>query len=125
MTGILKTLGPNVMPATEQCCLRALTHLGYHLQSQVVFYFQQDFLTPQPNILNTERVPDAPNPTHALNVRLEIFLKQVAMFLRAWQPVHPLDDETTLLLEDFVGTRGKKHTGITLNVARLFLTKLS
>ena len=44
------------------------------------------------------------------------------MFLRAWQPVHPLDDDTTRLLEDFVGTRGKKHAGITLHVAR-FLKK--
>jgi len=76
MTEILKNLGSNVMPATEQCCLRALTHLGYHLQSQV------------------------------------------AMFLRSWKPVHPLDAETTLLLENFVGTRGKKHTDITLHVAR-------
>ena len=40
------------------------------------------------------------------------------MFLRSWKPVHPLDAETTLLLENFVGTRGKKHTEITLHVAR-------
>ena len=40
------------------------------------------------------------------------------MFLRSWEPVHPLDGETTRLLEDFVGTRGKKHAGITLHVAR-------
>ena len=31
----MKSLGTSVTAATEQCCLRALTHLGYHLQAQV------------------------------------------------------------------------------------------
>ena len=35
VTNIMKSLGTSVTAATEQCCLRALTHLGYHLQAQV------------------------------------------------------------------------------------------
>jgi len=76
VTNIMKSLGTSVTAATEQCCLRALTHLGYHLQAQA------------------------------------------AIFLRSYEPVHPLDSETSRMLEDFVGTRGRKHALITLQVAR-------
>ena len=46
-------------------------------------------------------------------------LNQAAIFLRSYEPVHPLDSETSRMLEDFVGTRGRKHALITLQVARL------
>merc|ERR1712226_1056348 len=77
MTSIIKSSGDKIQAATEQCCVRALVHIGYHLQSQV------------------------------------------AIFLKEWKPVHDLDPSTQRLLEDFVGTRGKKHSGITAHVARL------
>jgi len=44
---------------------------------------------------------------------------QVAVFLKTWHPSHPLDTRTRRMLEDFVGTRGKKHAEITAKVARI------
>jgi len=44
---------------------------------------------------------------------------QVAQFLKTWHPSHPLDTRTRRMLEDFVGTRGKKHAEITAKVARI------
>lgn len=44
---------------------------------------------------------------------------QVAMFLKTWHPSHQLDSRTRRMLEDFVGTRGKKHAEITAKVARI------
>ena len=41
------------------------------------------------------------------------------MFLKTWHPSHPLDTRTRRMLEDFVGTRGKKHAEITAKVARI------
>eukprot|EP00092_Neocalanus_flemingeri_P040152 GFUD01043737.1.p1 GENE.GFUD01043737.1~~GFUD01043737.1.p1 ORF type:complete len:1387 (-),score=455.56 GFUD01043737.1:260-4420(-) len=49
---------------------------------------------------------------------------QVAMFLKTWQPSHPVDSKTRQMLEDFVGTRGKKHADITAKVARIEHNKL-
>lgn len=75
---ILMLGGGELLPETEIVCVRALLHLGYHLQSQV------------------------------------------AMFLKTWKPKHhPLEPETRRLLEDFLGTRGKKHAEITVNVSRI------
>jgi len=69
--------GSSLQPETEQACIRALLHLGYHLQYQV------------------------------------------AQFLKTWMPAHTLDPDTSRLLEDFVGTRGKKHAEITARVGRI------
>ena len=44
---------------------------------------------------------------------------QVAQFLKTWMPAHTLDPDTSRLLEDFVGTRGKKHAEITARVGRI------
>jgi len=76
MTGLLTAAGASIPQPTELACIRALTHIGYHLQAQI------------------------------------------AIFLKSWQPVHPLDPATCRLLQDFVGTRGKKHSEITITVAR-------
>jgi len=69
--------GSSLQPETEQACITALLHLGYHLQYQV------------------------------------------AQFLKSWQPCHPLKPRVRTLLEDFVGTRGKKHAEITARVSRI------
>lgn len=69
--------GSSLQPETENTCIRALLHLGYHLQVQV------------------------------------------AQLLKTWQPAHSLDPEIRRLLEDFVGTRGKKHAEITARVGRI------
>jgi len=44
---------------------------------------------------------------------------QVAMFLKTWRPSHPLDSSTRSMLENFVGTRGKKFAEITARVQRI------
>lgn len=43
---------------------------------------------------------------------------QVAMFLKTWIPKHELNPKTKRVLEDFVGTRGKKYAQITVGVIR-------
>ena len=45
------------------------------------------------------------------------FIK-VAQFLKSWRPSHPLDERIRVILEDFVGTRGKKFADKTAEVAR-------
>ena len=46
-------------------------------------------------------------------------LLQVAQFLKKWRPKHPLRERTRRMIEDFLGTRGKKYADITINVVRI------
>ena len=43
----------------------------------------------------------------------------MAQFLKTWQPKHPLRERTRRLIEDFLGTRGKKYAEITEKVVRI------
>ena len=43
----------------------------------------------------------------------------MAQFLKTWKPKHPLRERTRRLIEDFLGTRGKKYAEITENVVRI------
>merc|ERR1719381_77895 len=46
------------------------------------------------------------------------FQAQLAMFLVDWKPKQELDALTRERLENFVGTRGRKHADITSNISR-------
>lgn len=43
-------------------------------------------------------------------------MSQVAQFLKTFQPKHSLRERTRQMIEDFVGTRGKKYADITEKV---------
>ena len=43
----------------------------------------------------------------------------MAQFLKTWKPKHPLRERTRRLIEDFLGTRGKKYAEITEKVVRI------
>ena len=80
MVSLLKTLGPNVKAATEQCCLRALTHLGYHLQSQVLFFFFQTEL-PNPQTMRQVWCWKTCTPAHCPKL---CSLVEVNRAIKAW-----------------------------------------
>ena len=50
---------------------------------------------------------------------MTLFCCQVAQFLKKWRPKHPLRERTRRMIEDFLGTRGKKYADITMNVVRI------
>ena len=84
-----------ISPETEKAYIYALFHLGHHLQLQV----------------STESSVLCSVPSTLI---ITCYCYQVALFLKTWQPKHPLDQKTLTLMEDFVGTRGKQYAAKTV-----------
>ena len=70
-------------------------------------YRKNELLTNNKNN-NKKNNKNLPNPFYVFLLYLYLLLLQVAQFLKIWKPKHNLQPNTKRLLEDFLGTRGKK-----------------
>jgi len=64
--------------------------------------------------------PDTENASLVALFHLGFHMQtQVAQFLKTWRPKHTLRERTRRLIEDFLGTRGKKYAEITEKVVKI------